>query len=55
MTEFENERDVLEERFAFCKINEEMFRKYQSKIEVEISKLREKDRSAPIEISDRKS
>ena len=29
-----------------------MFRKFQSKIEVEISKLREKDGSAPIEISD---
>ncbi len=52
MTELENERDVLEERFAFGKINEEIFRKFQSKIEVEISKLREKDGGARIEISD---
>jgi hypothetical protein len=55
MTELETERDVLEERFAFGKINEEMFRKFQSKIEAEISKLRGKDGSAPIEISDRQS
>jgi len=50
MTKLETEREVLEERFAFGKINEELFRKFQSKIEGEISKLRENDESVPIRI-----
>jgi hypothetical protein len=49
----ETERDALEERFAFGKISEELFNKFQSKIEAGMLKLRKINEDSQIKISDR--
>jgi len=52
LTELENEKEALEGRFAFGKISEELYRKFQAKIEDEIIKLKENNESTHFEISD---
>ena len=55
LTELENEKEALEERLAFGKISENLYRKFQSKIEDKILKLREGYENTTIKISNRQS
>jgi DNA invertase Pin-like site-specific DNA recombinase len=52
LTDLEAQRDSLEERFAFGRINEELFQKFHSKIEEEISAFKGGNESSQINISD---
>ena len=51
LTELERDRDGLEERFALGKINEDLYRKFSSKLESEIYEHKEKNQIPVIDTS----
>lgn len=52
LTELENDKEKLEEGFAFGRIREELFKKYMSKKDDEILKLREETVTSQFDLSD---
>ena len=55
LTELERDRDGLEERFALGKINEDLYRKFSTKLDGEIYELKEKNQIPVIDTSNFKN